>query len=215
MSTPAKNESADTHDRLLHTALTLYARDGLHSVSLRQIGSEAGCRNSAAVHYHFENKLGVITALVAMITRELNSLAKANAAGAREKRSLRQACRDLLLPLTQLPQQQQWGADAVRFLSRLVSENDADIAAMLNTTYKPFWQRLDRALAKQLPELSPTVRRLRLMFMSTNVFHGVAEVSWLTHTPLGDLSNVHQEELLDHLVNYLIGGLEAPAIAEH
>jgi hypothetical protein len=51
------------------------------------------------------------------------------------------------------------------------------------------------------------------MFMSTNVFHGVAEVAWLTHTPLGDLSDIDQDILLDHLVDYLIGGLEAPSLA--
>jgi hypothetical protein len=51
------------------------------------------------------------------------------------------------------------------------------------------------------------------MFMSTNVFHGVAEAAWLTHTPLGDLSHFDEDTLLDHLVDYLIGGLQAPCLA--
>jgi hypothetical protein len=49
------------------------------------------------------------------------------------------------------------------------------------------------------------------MFMTTNVLHGVAEVAWLTHTPLGDLSHFDQDTLLNHLVDYLIGGLQAPS----
>ena len=69
---------------------------------------------------------------------------------------------------------------------------------------------LRRRLAQLLPDLPADIRRLRLMFMSTNVFHGVAEVASLAHTPLGDMSHFDNETLLDHLVDYLIGGLQAP-----
>jgi AcrR family transcriptional regulator len=165
------------------------------------------------MHYHFQNKLGVVQALVELIARELGRIANALRPEQTSKRSLRSACRDTLRPLVQLPARQSWGADGVHFLSRLVSEDDADIAAMVNAMYAPFWQRLDRALAEQVPNLPAPVRRLRLMFMSTNVFHGVAEVAWLTHTPLGDLSHFDEDTLLDHLVDYLIGGLQAPSLA--
>jgi AcrR family transcriptional regulator len=209
------DRSTDTRERLLLTALHLYAREGLHAVSLRRISTEAGSRNSGAMHYHFQNKLGVVQALVELIARELGRIATALRPERASKRSLRGACRDTLRPLVQLPARQSWGADGVQFLSRLVSENDADIAAMVNAMYAPFWQRLDRALAEQLPELPAPVRRLRLMFMSTNVFHGVAEVAWLTHTPLGDMSHFDEDTLLDHLVDYLIGGLQAPSLTTH
>ena len=59
----------DTRQRLLLTALHLYDREGLHAVSLRRISTEAGSRNSAAMHYHFDNKLGVIQAL---LDKEIN-----------------------------------------------------------------------------------------------------------------------------------------------
>lgn len=216
MTMPARSsleKSADTRERLLLTALHLYAREGLHAVSLRRISTEAGSRNSAAMHYHFQNKLGVVQALMKLIAHELGRIASSQRPEKSSKRSLRSACRDTLHPLVLLPARQSWGADGVQFLSRLVSENDADIAAMVNAMYAPFWQRLDHALEEQLPELPAPVRRLRLMFMSTNVLHGVAEVAWLTHTPLGDLSHFDQDTLLDHLVDYLIGGLQAPSLS--
>jgi len=209
---PVPEKNADTRERLLLTALHLYAKEGLHAVSLRRISAESGSRNSAAMHYHFQNKLGVVQALVELIARELGRIATALRSEQTSKRSLRSACRDTLRPLVQLPAHQIWGADGVQFLSRLVSENDADIADLVNTMFAPFWQRLDRALEAQLPELPAPVRRLRLMFMSTNVLHGVAEVAWLTHTPLGDLSDFDEDTLLDHLVDYLIGGLQAPCL---
>lgn len=210
----AQDKGADTRDRLLLTALHLYAAEGLHAVSLRRISTEAGSKNSAAMHYHFQNKLGVVKALIKLIAKELGHIATAlrseSPPESPPKRSLRGACRDTLRPLVLLPTRQPWGSDGVHFLSRLVSENDADIADMINAMFAPFWQRVDHALEAQLPDLPAPVRRLRIMFMTTNVLHGVAEVGWLTHTPLGDLSDFDEDTLLDHLVDYLIGGLQAP-----
>lgn len=215
MTVPARaigDKGADTRERLLLTALHLYAAEGLHAVSLRRISTEAGSKNSAAMHYHFQNKLGVVRALTELIARELRRTAASLRTEQATTRSLRSACRDTLRPLVRLPARQPWGADGVRFLSRLVSEHDEEIADMVNAMFAPFWQRVDRALATQLPELPAPVRRLRLMLVSSNVLHGVAEVGWLTHTPLGDLSDFDEETLLDHLVDYLIGGLQAPCL---
>ena len=108
---------------------------------------------------------------------------------------------------------QPWGEDAVRFLSRLVSEQDNDVTELVNAMYAPFWQRMDKALAQTLPDVPHTVRQLRLLFITTNVVHGVAESGWLSQSPLGDLSDIDQDTLLDHLVDYLVGGMKAPSYA--
>ena len=63
LQAPARGRG-DTRQRLLLTALHLYAEEGLAAVSLRRISADAGSRNSAAMHYHFSNKAGVIQALV-------------------------------------------------------------------------------------------------------------------------------------------------------
>ena len=54
------DSAGDTRERLLLTALHLYATEGLHAVSLRRIAVEAGSKNSAAMHYHFDNQRGVV-----------------------------------------------------------------------------------------------------------------------------------------------------------
>ena len=199
----------ETRQRLLLTALHLYAEEGLDAVSLRRISAAAGSRNSAAMHYHFRNKPGVIQALVELIADELASHANQIRELEGEASDLRSAFRNTLRPLAELPQRQLWGSDAIRFLSRVLSENNADIAAVVNPVYEPFWRRVDNRLALLLPEIPDEVRRLRLMFMSVNVFHGIAEVASLSHTPLGDLSHFDNNTLLDHLVDFLIGGLKA------
>ncbi|MFT6956452.1 MAG: AcrR family transcriptional regulator [Halieaceae bacterium] len=199
-----------TSKKLLLTALHLYAEEGLAAVSLRRISAEAGSRNSAAMHYHFSNKLGVIQALVEMIAEELDIIAHRIRQQEGPDKDLRGAFRNILRPLAELPQTQPWGADAVRFMSRVISENSPDLAEVINPIYQPFWQRVDGQLADLLPDIPEDVRRLRLMFMSVNVFHGMAEVAALSHTPLGDLSHIDNSSLLDHLVDYLIGGLKSP-----
>jgi AcrR family transcriptional regulator len=206
----ASDSSGDTRQRLLLTALHLYAEEGLHAVSLRRISAAAGSRNSAAMHYHFTNKLGVIRALVEMIVDELRRIDSQLRAQHTAAPSLRQALRDTIRPLARLPQETPWGKDAVRFMSRVITEFDPQVATQFNGVFKPFWQRVDHSLAQLLPELPEDIRRLRLMFMGTNVFHGVAEVATLAHTPLGDMSHFDNDALLDHFVDYLIGGLQAP-----
>jgi len=206
----AADHSGDTRQRLLLTALHLYAEEGLHAVSLRRISAAAGSKNSAAMHYHFNNKRGVVRALVDMIASELGAISTRLRTEQTGQASLRQAFRDTLRPLARLPLEAPWGADAVRFMSRVPTEFSPEVAAEFNLAYEPFWQQLDKTLAQLLPDLPADIRRLRLMFMSTNVFHGVAEVASLAHTPLGDMSHFDNETLLDHLVDYLIGGLQAP-----
>jgi len=209
-STNGSEESAGgTRQRLLLTALRLYAQEGLHAVSLRRISAAAGSKNSAAMHYHFANKLGVIEALVSMIAKQVNESAKKIRQLPSKKPSLRGRFRDTLRPLAQLPLEQAWGADAIRFMSRLMTENDPKISSAINRVYQPFWHRVDHDLSSLVPDLPAEIRQLRLMFMSVNVFHGMAEVASLAHTPLGDMSHFSDESLLDHLVDYLIGGLVA------
>lgn len=205
------DNSGDTRQRLLLKALHLYAKEGLHAVSLRRISAAAGSKNSAAMHYHFKNKLGVIRALMEMIAGELEASGRRLREQQSDQQDLRQAFRNTLRPLAQLPLQAPWGADAVRFMSRIATEYSPEVATEFNQVYEPFWQKVDASLAQLLPELPADVRRLRLMFMSTNVLHGVAEVASLAHTPLGDMSHFDNETLLDHLIDYLIGGLRAPS----
>lgn len=209
--TANRSATETTRERLLLTAMKLYARDGLSSVSLRKISAAAGSKNSAAMHYHFNNKLGVIEALIELIALELQATASKIRVQAPDQLSLRDEFRLTLRPLTELSRTQPWGADAIRFLSRAMAENDPEIAAAINPVFEAFWQRVDHNLTKLVPELPTAVRQLRLMFMSVNAFHGVAEVASLAYTPLGDMSHFDNNELLDHLVDYLIGGLRAPS----
>lgn len=53
----------DTRLRLIETAERLFAERGVNGVSLREIGAEAGQRNTGAVRYHFGSKEALIDAV--------------------------------------------------------------------------------------------------------------------------------------------------------
>jgi AcrR family transcriptional regulator len=55
--------NSDTATRLIETAERLYAERGVHGVSLREIGAEAGQRNTGAVRYHFGTKEQLLDAV--------------------------------------------------------------------------------------------------------------------------------------------------------
>lgn len=54
----------DTRGRLLRAAERLFARHGVHGVTVRQLNAAAGVRNTSALHYHFGSRDGLVRAIV-------------------------------------------------------------------------------------------------------------------------------------------------------
>ncbi|WP_214404458.1 TetR/AcrR family transcriptional regulator [Pseudonocardia lacus] len=65
MSTPSSPPRSDTRAKLLSAAEHLFAERGVDAVSLREITRVAGARNVIAVQYHFDDRAGVLTAILA------------------------------------------------------------------------------------------------------------------------------------------------------
>ena len=203
--------SQGTRERLLLTAMHLYGERGTHSVSLRAISAAAGSKNSAAMHYHFKNKQGIIEALVAFIFEHLNQIGREQKLYQRIEKgvSLNEAIRLCLLPLSELARRFPWGNDAIKLMARLMHEADFDTGQAMARHSQRFYRDVDRYLARHLPGLDAETRQLRMMFVADNIFHGFAEKASLQHTPLGDLSDIAENALLNQLVDYLAGGLQA------
>lgn len=54
-----------TRNRLITAAEKLFAERGIDGVSLREINRASGARNAVAVQYHFEDRAGVVRAIIA------------------------------------------------------------------------------------------------------------------------------------------------------
>jgi AcrR family transcriptional regulator len=58
-------QSSSTHDRLLDAAEQLFAERGIEAVSLREISRASGARNAVAAQYHFDDRAGLVRAIMA------------------------------------------------------------------------------------------------------------------------------------------------------
>src|SRR5690349_10584235 len=65
MPTPSSPPRSDTRAKLLSAAESLFAERGVDAVSLREITRVAGARNVIAVQYHFDDRAGVLNAIMA------------------------------------------------------------------------------------------------------------------------------------------------------
>lgn len=62
-----------TKARLIEAAERLFAERGIDAVSLREINRASGARNAIAVQYHFEDRAGVVKAILAKHTPDVEA----------------------------------------------------------------------------------------------------------------------------------------------
>jgi AcrR family transcriptional regulator len=67
-------ERPSTKDLLIETGELLYGQHGFNGISLREIAAVAGQRNCNAVQYHFKNKFGFVSAILADRVSRLDAL---------------------------------------------------------------------------------------------------------------------------------------------
>lgn len=63
----------DTRGRLLAAAERLFAERGVDAVSLREISRESGAKNAIALQYHFDDRAGVVQAIVDKHLRDVDA----------------------------------------------------------------------------------------------------------------------------------------------
>ncbi len=206
----------DTKQNLILSALELFAAQGIDAVSMRTINAAAGARNASAVHYHFGSKLGIIEAIIDFIKEELNAsrlpeLARLEArAAAGEQVSCREVLWAVFRPYDALYRTPGFGRAAIRFLARLQTDMDADIQRIMNRDPHDTAMRIDKLLARALPDLPTDLRRTRYLYTWTLMVHGFAGTGSWGNTAFGNLRAPSGDVALLRFFDYMVGGLEAP-----
>ncbi|MFE8070217.1 TetR family transcriptional regulator [Marinobacteraceae bacterium S3BR75-40.1] len=187
--TKIARQGENTRQKILLTAMRLYAEKGLDGVSLRTISAQSGTRNSAAAHYHFGNRIGVIEAIVAFISDHLRPTFHAGLSRleAQERVDLRDLIKTLFAPYLILSREPEWGPDALRFMAHLHTDNTAEISAVLIRNFQLDMERIEALLHRALPDIPRQMLRVRLAFSLVLLIHGSAEVELLTNTPFGNI----------------------------
>ncbi|MBU1001560.1 MAG: CerR family C-terminal domain-containing protein [Proteobacteria bacterium] len=171
---------AATREALLTTATQVFARDGFHATSLREIAQLAGV-NQALIGYHFGNKEGLYLAtfehLVAQIRQRIEPMAEAIDAvlatsdapvgKARQDYYLAPLLRltDVMVALVVHEQSAHW--------SQMIMREQQNPTAAFSILYDGFMSRLLRLLTALVQRLRPT--------------DSVADVRLLVSTLLGQV----------------------------
>jgi len=208
----ARISTPSTKDRLLRAAERLFARHGIDAVSMRRIGTEAKQRNNTALQYHFGSKEKLIEAILAtrmeMINKERELMFDAVLADG-EGDNLPRLVAAIVVPFTHQLAGGGGGRDYVRFTAQLFSRGNAIelLGQRRPWTEAPYaiFLRM-RACLSDLPD---DVVAMRLALMAGQLVQATATKEY----QLGrrKVSPQDIERFSAELVDYVVGGLSAPA----
>jgi AcrR family transcriptional regulator len=206
-----------TRERLVETAIIMFAERGLHGVSLREIGEQAGARNTGAVHYYFGGRRALILAALDLIIDALavppGDLSEASGALGTDSTfaAVASAVTAAVLPWTSLPERHVWGSAAIRLLSRMWTGEGEGFAVDIEQRLQPSIDRLAKRLTELMPGMPRTVLLKRIDFVLVTFICGMAATSYSAEAvSAGVWPEIPPETLFRMLVNYAAGGLMAP-----
>jgi AcrR family transcriptional regulator len=198
-----------TRERLILVAERLYAQRGLDGVSLREIGEEAGQRNTAVAHYYFGGRDGLMRAIfdyrTESITARVNELVGKALTTTEPGTPERLA---LLVEATLLPLYEQLGVGHYTgFVAKHLDHG-------FGWTYVPHEamasnRRMQRLIYDELPQLSEEVFFNR--FRMVTVFVVAELASRERDTELVYFPRLDDGEYLEELLATCLAMLQAPA----
>ena len=208
-----QDANGTTRDRIVKTAMHLFATEGIESVTLRRISAESGSANTAAVHYHFGNKAGLVAAILAFLGEHVwgPGLVRLQEAIDRDA-PLRELIAVGLWPFKMTVFEFPWGRDAQGFSFKLASSSDDDLRALLAAVKDPHLDLLRDAVRRKLPELPDAEFEQRWLFFRTEAFAGQWVRAKLFRISAQDDLNWTPEAERQYLIRYLdyvVGGLTA------
>lgn len=210
--------TADTKDRILDAAETLFAQQGFSSTSLRAVIAEAGV-NLAAVHYHFGSREELVRAVFHRrfepINRErLELLAALEAAPARRaSRRLEQILDILLRPLLRAARERagEW-AVVSQLVGRAHTDADFVVRRILHDQFRDVFERFSAALAECLPHLGQEELLCRFHFVITAMAVTLVHGDDIRALSDGRLDPGHDPEVFaNRWTAFAAAGLRAPA----
>ncbi|MEW9899796.1 TetR/AcrR family transcriptional regulator [Chitinivorax sp. PXF-14] len=201
-----------TRQQLLLAALKLFAENGIHAVSLRSINQAAGARNSGAVHYHFDSKLGLLSALVDDLMQRIvqyrgDALERLSA---RHTPPTVEDCLDAFFrPLWLLHFDPEVGNVATKFFLQLHITPIPEIQRQMAERGQVSWQQVEALLLRALPHKRRAQLRLHIGMGWISVLNGLAALDLMAVTPLGDMRTGSLEEMMPAFMAYLVAGISA------
>jgi len=206
-------DQPDTKERILETALEVFAERGFEGASLRAITAEAGV-NLAAVNYHFGSKEGLFGEVFGRLLGPVNEerLARLD--------RIEEAAGDGPLPLEPVveaflePPLLVWGERgdlALRLLGRMYAEPVENVGKILHETFHEVASRFTQALHRALPNLEVDEVVWRLHFAVGAMAHTLAAHRFTKKVHPEMDAPLQGEAVVERLVPFVCAGFRAPA----
>lgn len=205
-------DKKDIKERLILAALELFSEQGIHGVSMRNINTLSGTKNSGAAHYHFGNKLGLIKALLEFLSNTVQEIRDEHFQEAQVQIATGQADARTILgafytPYIHLHEEREYGKQAIRFFARLATEATPEIQGVLNEQFGARFELLFNLLSKMLPQTDANVLKRQILFSWISAIHSLADLDYLSNTFYGDMSGDSHEQIVEQFIDYVLYGM--------
>src|SRR5579864_807524 len=188
MTTPGKtlrSDGAETRTRLKEEAQRLFALRGLDGVSVQDIISAAGQRNSASLRYYFGNKLELARELIVDGARLIDEerQAQVDRLEAEGGITVRAVLGALTFPMLDLAERT-GQATYIRMIANLQLNNRAFLREALENRWNLGYQRCNAQLRNLLSPIPPAIVDHRLSLVG--IYGNAALAAWEASRDNGD-----------------------------
>ncbi len=207
--------SEATKNSIMRAAEKLVAQVGVENISIKEIVNAAGQKNESALQYHFKNLTGLLDAVHAERSEQVQAKRAASLAVLLEKSSepsLRQLCMLMVEPTFQLARAHLEFRRYIKAFGHELAISDASPLKIVSTKGGggESGQQTGLLLRKVLPHLKEENYRRRMeaaiMLCSASMYHQARQKNAFRG---------HQSDLfLQNLIDALVGLLSAPVSEE-
>ncbi|MEM8953795.1 MAG: TetR/AcrR family transcriptional regulator [Verrucomicrobiota bacterium] len=216
LAEPAPAADPTTKDLILFAAEELFAAEGFEKVSLRAI-TQAAEVNLASVNYHFGSKDALIDAVIENIVTPINRerLHRLDSLESELAPDSAIATRDILdaflRPLVVAIKESDLSEEMFfRLMGRCMAEPDYRMPESLIPQFQEVVQRFSDAAARALPKLPHDLIVWRLYFSIGTLVQSLMHIEALDSFSGGKSGQPSLDDLLTRIIDYCIGGFEAP-----
>jgi AcrR family transcriptional regulator len=200
-----------TRQSILLTALKLFHDDGIDAVKLLRISAESGSGNTAAVHYYFKNKDGLIGGILDFLDANVWQPAYQQLEEVlTDEPDIREVLYVGLWPSNRIAFDFPWGADAQSVMFHIATGANSEYRHALDTITGPQQSLFRDAVRALVPVLSDDVFDVRWNFVLTGATFGLHASTRLLRLEEG-WTLASEKKYVDYMLDYVVGGLSGPA----
>ncbi|MCP4925111.1 MAG: helix-turn-helix transcriptional regulator, partial [Gammaproteobacteria bacterium] len=171
--------SSGTREALLLAGERLIAENGIDAVSLRQINTAAGQRNSSAAHYHFGSKEALVRAIfdyrMERVNRNRQSRLETICQQSDKQPQPRQLVETLVCPITEEIVNSEGGSFYIRFLAQAIGHPQTNANKFSENLLADAANIAFKLLQEAVPKIPRLILGQRFGLMWEMIIHALAD----------------------------------------